>query len=42
MLQRHPAVHGGNGVDGVDDLDGDGLDLVLDVLGLGSADELRM
>ncbi len=42
MLKWNPAVHGGDGVDGIDDLDGDRLDLAFDVLGFGSTNELRM
>ena len=42
LLQRRPAVHGWYWVDGVDDLDWDGLDFALLVLGLSPPDELRV
>ena len=42
LLEGRPTVHGGNGVDSVDYLDGDRLDLAVVVLGLSPSDKLRM
>ena len=42
LLEGRPTVHGGYGVDCVDDLDGDRLNLAVVVLGLSPSDKLRM